>query len=74
MGQMSTYMQIYVQARSEDFKRGGGRDFKCYSVQENFEKSTLSGALADHFLRKGGGARDHSPPLCPPMFVFLFLN
>ena len=21
---MSTYMQIYVQARSEDFKRGGG--------------------------------------------------
>ena len=65
MGRMdgtgSTYMQIFVQARSEDFKRGG-RDFKCCCVQENFEKLTLSGAFSDHFLRKGGGARDRRPP------------
>ena len=50
MGQMSTYMQICVQARSEDFKRGGGRDFKCCCVSENFEKLTLSGAFSDHFF------------------------
>ena len=54
----------YIQARSEDFKRGGGRDFKCCCVQENFEKLTLSGAFSDHFLRKGGGGRGTSgPPL-----------
>ena len=52
---------IHMQARSEDFKRGG-RDFKCCCVQENFEKLTLSGAFSDHFLRKGGGARDRRPP------------
>ena len=71
MGQMSTYMQIYVQARSEDFKRGG-RDFKCYSVQENVEKSTLSGALADHFLRKGGGEGPQPPPLSAYVCVSFF--
>ena len=65
-------MQIYVQARSEDFKRGG-RDFKCCSVQENFEKSTLSGAFSDHFLRKGGGEGPQPPPLTAYVCVS-FLN
>ena len=65
MGRMDgTDVDIYADlcpGAVRGFQKGGGRDFKCYSVQENFEKSTLSGALADHFLRKGG-ARDHSPP------------
>ena len=38
-----------VQARSEDFKRGG-RDFKCCCVKENFKKLTLLVAFSDQFL------------------------
>ena len=44
------------------FQKGGGRDFKCCCVQENFEKLTLSGAFSDHFLRKGGGGEGPPPP------------
>ena len=54
--------------RGQRISKGGGRDFKCCCVQENFEKLTLSGAFSDHFLRKGGGARDRRPT--PPLTAY----
>ena len=54
--------EVLIVRRGQRISKGGGRDFKCCCVQENFEKLTLSGAFSDHFLRKGGGARDRRPP------------
>ena len=48
--------------RGQRISKGGGRDFKCCCVQENFEKLTLSGAFSDHFFRKGGGGRGTAAP------------
>ena len=53
-----------------DFKKGRGQYFKCFCVQENFEKLTLSGAFSDHFLRKRGGRGTAAPP---PLTAYVYM-
>ena len=36
--------------RGQRISKGGGQDFKCCCVQENFEKLTLLVAFSDQFL------------------------
>ena len=55
-------MQIYVQARSEDFKRGGGEISNAVVFKFFLKKLPLSGAFSAHFLQKGGGEGPPPPP------------
>ena len=48
--------------RGQRIQKGGGRDFKCCFVQENFEKLTLLGAFSDLFCEKGA-------QICPPSAI-----
>ena len=49
--------------RGQRISKGGGRDFKCCCVQENFEKLILLVAFQTNFCEKGGGGENRRPPL-----------
>ena len=57
--------QKVIARRGQRISKGGGQDFKCCCVQENFEKLTLLQLpFQNNFCEKGGG---EGPPHLPPL-------